>query len=333
MNSGDLATVEQALAEVARDRAELAHLRAQHDAAVAATTATSAARDEAARTRAAEAADVESLESWSPTRIWAGIRGNRDVELSREQAELQAADYTLAAAEQRHASAVAQAEQIAASIGALGDVEARYTQALADKERLLVASEIGAAGELVEIAERRGALDAERKELEEADAAGRDAEIYLDRAVQLLQSASSWATFDTFGGGGLFTDAMKYDKMDKAAAALRGADARLRTLRVELADVDLTGVPEMQVANLTRTFDIWFDNIFSDWSVRSRIGDALKGAIDARHSVRQVSGVLAGRKSETESEAERLVARRAELLSGSAGSAEAEPQWQQWESR
>ena len=316
MDSGDLTSVERALAEVAQARVELARLTAQQRVAQQDVTATAAALEEAARLHAGEAADVAALESWSPTRIWAGLRGSRQSDLSREEAELQAAAYAVATAEQRHLAAVAQADQVAASIRALGDVEGRYVEALADKERLLVATETGPAGELVEIAERLGEMAAESKEIDEADAAGRDAYAQLDAAVDLLGDARSWSTWDTFGGGGLITDVMKYNRMDKASATLRKANVRLRRLRIELADVDLSGVPDVVVSDLLQTFDVWFDNIFSDWSVRSRIGEALAAATRARHDVQQVAGVLRGRREEVTSETERLTTRRAEILTG-----------------
>ena len=46
-----------------------------------------------------EEADVRRLESYSPTRIWAALRGSRDADLDREQAEQQAAEYAVARAE------------------------------------------------------------------------------------------------------------------------------------------------------------------------------------------------------------------------------------------
>jgi hypothetical protein len=312
----DLDAVEHELREAARERTELAGLRARRGDARRDVAVATAALEAAHATSEREAADVAALETWSPTRIWAGLRGARDVELSREQAERRAADYARAVAAQRHASAVAALEQVDASIRSLGDPDERYRRVLAAKEALLVATEAGPAGELVEIAERLGELDAETRELDEADAAAAQAHARLDEAVRLLADARSWSTWDTFGGGGLLTDMMKYDRMDDAAARLREADAALRRLRVELADVDLSGVPDVAIDQLLQTFDVWFDNIFSDWSVRSRITDAHGAASRARADVQQIGAVLRGRREETGSEAARLHARRTEILAG-----------------
>ena len=49
-----------------------------------------------------------------------------------------------------------------------------------------------------------------------------------------------------------------------------------RRLARELADVGVRSTVErLQVDGLTRTFDVWFDNIFTDWSVKSRISGGL----------------------------------------------------------
>ena len=316
MHSGDLSAVERALAEAARDRAEQEHLRAQHGTALADLDVADAALTGARAACADEEADVVALESWSPTRIWAGLRGSRDVDLSREQAELKAAQYAVATAEHRQRSAAAVLDQVEVRLQEIGDAGARYEAALSTKADLLVATETGPSGELVELAQRLGVLAAEGREIDEADAAGREASERLHAAVALLENAHSWATWDTFGGGGLVTDAIKYDRMDQASRALREADERLRRLRVELADVDLSGVPEVGVDALLQTFDIWFDNIFSDWSVRSRITDALAAATRARDDVQQVAGVLRGRRDEVEAETALLTARRTQILTG-----------------
>ena len=316
MRDDELVRVEHEIREAARQRAELAGLLARHRVARDDVDAAHAAVDAADAERDREADDVATLESWSPTRIWVALRGRRDDALALERAELEAADYALAVARERRRVAVATLEEVEASVRALGDPAARYEHALAEKQLLLVESETGPSGELVEIATRLGELAAEGVELDEADQAGQEAHAQLDEAVRLLGNARSWSTWDTFGGGGLLTDLAKYDRMDRAAATLREADRRLRRLRVELADVELTGVPDVAVDGLLRTFDVWFDNIFSDWSVRSRIDDALRAATRARDDVRQVGGVLRGRRDEVESETRRLQARRTEILTG-----------------
>jgi hypothetical protein len=166
------------------------------------------------------------------------------------------------------------------------------------------------------VAERKGVLLAEDQEAREAHAAGLVARQLLVDAHDLLGSARSWSTWDTFGGGGLLTDMMKYDKLDRVAQTLRQADHALGIFSRELADLQLGGVGGVQVDGLTRTFDVWFDNIFTDWAVRSRIQEAAARVGQALATVDATLGWLTERGRAYAVELAELDTRRQELLIG-----------------
>jgi hypothetical protein len=70
----------------------------------------------------------------------------------------------------------------------------------------------------------------------------------------------------------------------------------------------------LSVDGVTQAFDVWFDNIFSDWSVKSRISEAARRTDDAAQVVHEVrlrlarqQQALAARDSELVAERERLV--------------------------
>ena len=75
--------LEAALAAVAEHERLRERLGRAREAEEAARVAAVRARQELV----IEEADVRRLESYSPTRIWASLRGNRDAELDREKAE------------------------------------------------------------------------------------------------------------------------------------------------------------------------------------------------------------------------------------------------------
>ena len=264
-----------------------------------------------------EQRDVARLESFSPTRIWATLKGSRATDLEREQAEYDAASYAVAEAEARRDAAQRDLDSLRAQLDALGDVEALHARALAAKEEWAAAHDQAVAADLAEIAERRGELKARDKEAREAHAAGVRALAFLDEARQLLGSAESWSTWDTFAGGGMLTDMAKYNKMDQATQLLHQADVALGEFSRELADVGMTaGVQGVQVDNLSRTFDIFFDNIFTDMAVRSRIQDAARNAESAGQSVRQVLAQLEQTGREITEELGGLDTRRERILTG-----------------
>ena len=263
-----------------------------------------------------EQRDVDRLESFSPSRIWATLKGSRAGDLEREQAERDAARYAVAEAEARRDAARRDVDSLEAQLDALGDVDAFYAQTLAAKEEWTVSHDPTAAAGLAEIAEKRGELKARDREAREAHGAGRAALELLDQAGQLLGSAQSWSTWDTFGGGGMLTDMAKYNKLDQAIELLHGADVALGAFSRELADVGMSAVGGVRIENLSRTFDIFFDNIFSDMAVRSRIQDAAARAAAAGQAVRATLAQLSQIGHEITAELASLDTRRGQLLTG-----------------
>jgi hypothetical protein len=172
------------------------------------------------------------------------------------------------------------------------------------------------AARITELATRRGVLLAEDAEAREAHAAGVEAMQLLGQADQLLASAGSWATWDTFGGGGMLTDMMKYDKLDQVGRVLRGADVALGRFSRELADLRMAGVEAVGLDGMTRTFDVFFDNFFTDMRVRSRIQEAQYRVADALSRVERTLREVGERGRAIAAELEDLGRRREELLLG-----------------
>ncbi|WP_435746363.1 hypothetical protein [Nocardioides sp. SYSU DS0663] len=98
------------LEAVERDAAEQRRLAGRLDRGKAAVAAAEAAVTGARARLVAESPDVARLETFSPTRIWAGLRGSREVDLDRERAEEQAAEYAVAQAEAERLRARAEVE-------------------------------------------------------------------------------------------------------------------------------------------------------------------------------------------------------------------------------
>jgi hypothetical protein len=302
----------QAVAEHQRVRARLARARQDEEVAQAAT-------DRARKDLATEETDVRRLESYSPTRIWAALRGSRDADLDREQAERQAAEYAVALAQSRLSGALDEVQRSETQLAELGDVAGRRERALAAKEEWLTSTADEAGAHLVQLAQDLASTRSAANEVREAVAAAELAASRLELARRTLGSAGDWATYDTFFGGGMFSDMVKYQKMDEAQRLLHDADQALRNLSVELADVGVNAVVHgLAVDGLTQTFDVWFDNIFSDWSVRARITEAAKRAEAAAGVVHQIRGRLAQQEGDLAERERAFVADRERLLTGNA---------------
>lgn len=93
-----------------------------------------------------------------------------------------------------------------------------------------------------------------------------------NNAMSHLNKADNWATFDVWGGSGLFSHLIKYDHIDKAQSDFDLLDSQLYDLQKELRDVKIyESVKSPQYDITTKAVDFFFDNIFTDLNIRSRI--------------------------------------------------------------
>jgi chromosome segregation ATPase len=310
----DATQIQNQLEQAAADREERTQLTRRVEASEPHLVHLEGRLEELRRKLGDETADVERLESFSGAKVWAHLKGSHASDVERETAERDAARYAAAEAEARVESMRRDRAALESRLGDLEDAEQRFREALTAKEAWLQENGSAAAASLVEIAERRGELQALDKELREAHEAGREAHGLLSHASSLLGSAGSWSTWDAFGGGGLLTDMMKYDKVDQASDALRRADVALTRFSRELADVELPSVHGVQVDQMMRTFDVWFDNFFSDMAVRSRIQDAAQRVAGALTQVERALGAIEERGRDLGRELAELERRREELV-------------------
>lgn len=316
-DSSELAAIEADLASAAQRRAEHRDLRQRLTAAGGYLDSVEQRVAELRERLDVEERDVERLESFSPTRIWAGLKGSHGTDLDRERAERDAARYAVAETEARREAAHRDVQAIAAQIAVLGDVEADHARALAAKEEWARTHDADLAASLAEIAEQRGELLARDREAAEAQSAGDEAFTLLGQALSLLGSAESYSTWDTFLGGGMLSDMAKYNKMDQATEALHRADVALARFSRELADVGHAAVGSVAVDGLTRTFDVFFDNIFSDMAVRSRIQDAARRADQTARAVHEALARLDAARTDVARQLAELRGRRDAMLTDS----------------
>lgn len=282
------------LQELARLRAEADHLERQLRRARVDAEAAEERSLAASVTLAKEKEDVVALESMSLTRVLASMRGRRIDDLEREQAEVRAAEYTYAVEQERWQASVRDVARLTSRLNAIGALEGRHEQALAAREHELGA-ESPEGARLATLALEVGAHQEQLREITEAQEAAGAARAALEAAAEKLSSAGSWATYDTFLGGGVMGDMVKHQRIDEAAALIRRADAALKHLSTEVADVGQGGVGELGITEMSRAFDVWFDNIFSDWSVAQKIKQAQERVVEALGETKRI-GVALGQQ-------------------------------------
>lgn len=285
---GDL---NQRLARVAEQRARLEKLRRQAAELESEYNRAQAAAEERLAQLKKEEKDVERLEGVSLSGLLANFFGNREEKLLQEREEAVTAqlryDETRVRAERLRGD-LARVQQEMAS---LAGVEGEHQALLAEKERQIRSSNGPGARQLHELEQREQEAQWQLKELDEARRAGMDAGQALDRVADLLNSARNWGTFDMLGGGWLAT-AAKHSRIDEAKNELYWAQEALARFRRELKDVEAS-LQMPAIADLdgfTRFADFFFDGLFADIFVQSRINESLRSVEQAG---RQVSHSLA----------------------------------------
>ncbi|MGE8005516.1 hypothetical protein [Lysinibacillus sp. NPDC093216] len=113
-------------------------------------------------------------------------------------------------------------------------------------------------------------------EIKEAEEAGEAALTKLGQAAESLHSASGYSAWDTFFGGGLIATHLKHDALDESENYLHNAQIALQRFQNELLDVQDMSTKSLAVETdgFVKFADYFFDDIFSAWSVHSKISTA-----------------------------------------------------------
>ena len=114
-------------------------------------------------------------------------------------------------------------------------------------------------------------------EIQEAIEAGIRARSKLTDAGYSLHEASNYSTWDTFLGGGFIATALKHEKLDESNNYLHLAQIALQRFSNELLDIkDLRqDALKIEPDGFVKFTDYFFDNIFTDWSIHSKISTSL----------------------------------------------------------
>ena len=219
---------------------------------------------------AKEERDVEKLEKLTLSSVLAALRGNKDEEIDREKAEAYAARLRMQEAERQLSEIRSEILMRQDRIKASAACEQQYEALLREKAEAARKENPALAEKLAELEQRELELTSRRKELQEALAAGRQTLVHIGAAMDDLQSAGNWGTWDILGGG-LIADAMKYSSMDEAQKKMEWVQSDLRRYQAELADVAQTAAFDLQPGGFLQFADFFCDNIFADCAVRDRI--------------------------------------------------------------
>lgn len=304
--NGELKQLNEALARQGQLEAQLRDLRAQRaerERRVADT----------GRLFREEQDDVDKLEKGGLRSLLLSLTGDKEVRLSQERREAAAARFQYDQARRDLEDIDGRIRAVLGEREALRADRARRDALLEEKAELLKQMGGEAGGRLAELDQKLDGVESQRREVGEALSAGRAAEQALAAVLDSLDSAEDWGTWDMFGGGFLSTMA-KHGHLDDAQDGIGWAQQCLSRFRTELADVGRTDVPSVQIGEFATFADYFFDGLFADWYVQSRIHDAQDGVsevhmrvLSALDRLEEMEGALAGEQAGLEAERQKLL--------------------------
>ena len=236
----------------------------------------------------AEQADVDRLEGGSLSSIIYSLLGKSEEKLSKERREAAAAAVKYEAAARELAIVADEIERYEAELSGLEGCEREYEAAMEARKEELKRSGGEAAQRILRLETEAASCESRKKEILEAIAAGSDAMVTADEILNELGSAEGWATWDMFGGG-LISDLAKHSHLDEAQYMVERLQAQLGRFRTELADVGgiFTG-SQVNIDGFLRFADYFFDGIFVDVMVMSRISESIEQVENTREQIDRV---------------------------------------------
>jgi len=221
----------------------------------------------------AEVVDVEQMKKESLSNTLLKLIKRYEGKLDKETQEMLAAKMEYDKASDRASDLQSELYQLNLRIQSLLDNKQAYEDELKQREDIIKSS-ITSKAYLIyrKLQEEREKLGKQLVEIDEAKAVAHLALGTAQSALEHLQSAEGWATYDIWARGGVISHMAKYNHIDNAQADFNRLSYQIKDLKKELSDIMIFETTyNMGIDATTRMFDFWFDNIFTDLNVRDKI--------------------------------------------------------------
>lgn len=217
--------------------------------------------------------DVEKLKSLSLSSLYYSMIGRKAERLDKEEREVLNAKLKV---DRLESECLMLADELDFMENKLSDIlkkERLYIRLFEEKKQLIM-DEYDQADQIVSLEDKKEKIKKIKVETLEAIHAGNDAKDKLHKAEDMLRSARNWGIYDMVSNKSLISSIVKHNKLKTAQAIMGQANHALSRFRKELNDVEDTFTDKLTFSNFVKTFDIFFDNIFTDFHVQNKIAEA-----------------------------------------------------------
>lgn len=234
-----------------------------------------------------EEKDVLKLEKMSLSSFFFNLTGKKEDKLDKERkeylgAKMQYDECVLAIRELED-----EIEKCNKELMNYSEVKNEYEEAIKKKQEMLINEDTDMGRKLRSSLDKLNELKLDIKEVKEAINAGENASNALLDMKTPLESAKGWGVWDMLGGG-FFTDLMKHSKIDDANRFSYDVQHYLRIFQKELRDVNEFTDIEVNIGSFAKFADFFFDGLFADWFVQSKINESISNVNNAYNRVESI---------------------------------------------
>lgn len=236
-----------------------------------------------------EQKDVDRLEGGSLAAFFYNVVGKKEEKLTKEKEEAYKAAVKYETAKEELLAVeneILRREEEGKRLAGCVEIYAKAFEEKLKKVRLAGTAE---AEQVMQIETQMYQIECQKREINEAILAGKQALRTVDSVLDEMDDAEGWAAWDTFGGGGLFSDMMKHDHLDEAQTKINTLQIELRKLKTELADVEVHADIQVQIEEFLKFADYFFDGLFADWAVMDKIEQS---TTQVKHTKNEVASVI-----------------------------------------
>ncbi|WMM24834.1 hypothetical protein RBU61_18195 [Tissierella sp. MB52-C2] len=163
-------------------------------------------------------------------------------------------------------------------------VKDEYQQSIKKKQDMIINEDTHRGRKLHDLLDKQNELKLDIKEVKEAINAGKNASSALSQMMGPLDSAKNWGIWDMLGGG-FFTDMIKHSKIDDANKMSYDVQQCLKRFQKELNDVNEFTDIAVDIGSFATFADFFFDGLFADWFVQSKINESISNLDNANRKV------------------------------------------------
>ena len=244
-----------------------------------------------------EEKDVRKLEGISFASLLSKLLKNREEKLEKEQKEYIEVKIKYDEFKFKISEIQNKIKNKQKRLNELENIETDYNELLDEKiKNIKLSNEESNKVKLLEYENMEDSYIKERTEINEALTVGQELLDEIELALNSFESAKNWGTLDILGGDFLSSIA-KHSKIEDATENLHKVSYLIESFNKELKDVYVnTEVLDVNISSFTKTFDIFFDNIFSDISVQNEINGGIERVVNLKAKINNVMNNLEERK-------------------------------------